>query len=230
MAGCLGPAASSAGTITFDSFTNGEIITSANGVGISALNLGDGPDIAAIFDAASGLPSADSDLLQPFSVGNTALNTPLGNMLVIAEHPEETGGILDSPDDEGSRPAGILTLTFPDPITMFGLHLVDIESSTAEAGSLQFFDGGLTPFLTVSFMDIEDPVDPMDPFGNAAIYGNNSINLIQPFAVANATKVEIHLGGSGAVDNIFYAVPEPGTLFLIGLGVAVGGRARRRQR
>jgi hypothetical protein len=67
--------------------------------------------------------------------------------------------------------------------------------------------------------------------------GNNTANRIDPF-VAQALGLEgfdqvvIHLGGSGAVDNVRYTipVPEPSTAFLIGLGLSLSAIARRSRR
>ncbi len=57
---------------------------------------------------------------------------------------------------------------------------------------------------------------------NNVLLGNNSINRIAPIdltGLGNIRRAEIKLGGSGGVDNII-ANPEPGTVLLLGSGLA----------
>ena len=56
------------------------------------------------------------------------------------------------------------------------------------------------------------------------LLGNNSINRIAPIdltGLGNIRRAEIKLGGSGALDNInANVIPEPGTVLLLGSGLA----------
>ena len=57
------------------------------------------------------------------------------------------------------------------------------------------------------------------------VYGDNSANRIDPIfaqdlGLISFDEVQIHFGGSMAIDNISYTeLPEPGTVFLMGLGL-----------
>lgn len=206
-------------SLTFEGLAHGQIVSMVDGIGISAHN-NSGPDIAAIFDSLqTGTRDPDLEYHGSWSGGNLE-TTELGNLLFISENSRETGGILDNPDDEGDRPAGFLQFVFPDPINLFGFDLVDVESIAAgeEPGRLEFFDGAALVH-TVSFMD----------FGSDIAYGNNTANRVHAFDVPSSTRVRIQLGGSGAVDNITYSTPEPGTVLLIGLGLAAVAVLRRRR-
>jgi hypothetical protein len=149
----------------------------------------------------------------------------MGNLLIIQEHRSSCSGTnCSNPDDEGSRPAGRFELNFSDLGTFsdFSMDLIDIESTTAEPGKVEFFLGGV--FVDdVSFMDfLSQP---------GVAYGDNSANQVDVIDGIIYNRVVIHMGGSGGVDNILAtkAVPEPGAAMLFALGAAlVGARVRRR--
>ncbi|MGJ8636955.1 MAG: PEP-CTERM sorting domain-containing protein [Phycisphaerales bacterium] len=209
--------AATADTLDFSDLTHGEIVAeqyAGLGVHISADNFSSAVDVAMAFDTTlSG--TADGDLEDPFSLGNTDLNTPLGNVLIISED--------GTPNDEGNRPAGTMTFTFDMIVTSFGFHVVDLESETAENSSLDFYrDGGLVE--SVDFADFLAG----GSHDNGVVYGNNSINLISEFAVAGGyDELVINVGGSMGFDNITYTIPAPGAFALLGMGAAAGIRRRR---
>ena len=234
--------ASAAGavTITFDDpgLEHGEIIDVdfAPEVTISAFN-NSGPDISIIFDTTL-TGTRDPDLEGPvWSGGNLDPNTVLGNILVIAEFDfdQDFDGRVDWPDDEGSRPAGFLRFDFADRIGSFGLDLIDIEPQLQEMGSIVFYADEGTGLMEVGSVDFEDLLAMSN-------FGDNTINRVAPllafqFGVEGFDRVEIHLGGSGGVDNITYEsveLPEPGTammllLGLVALGIANGGFGRAKR-
>ena len=217
---CAGLAMSaSADVIDFSSLSHGEIVNSqfsSMGVNISAINFNQSFDLAVAFDTSlSG--TADPDLEGPWSMGNTDLNTALGNVLIIQENDD-----ID-PDDEGGRPAGQLIFDFDMSIQSFGFTVVDVEDSTSENSVIEFFSGG-SLVGSINFDQFE--AGGSNDFG--AIYGNNSINLIGELSPgANFDQVVITAGGSMGFDNVSFTVPAPGSLELFGLGV--GALARRRR-
>jgi len=100
-------------------------------VAISATNLSYGPDYAVVFD---------SNLL------NLAPDTDLGFMLIIQENAWGCAdGVCDLVDDEGSRPPGSIEFDFSGVgaglFTTLQFDIVDVESTTAEEGQLDFFRG-----------------------------------------------------------------------------------------
>jgi hypothetical protein len=105
-------------TIDFDSLQHGEAVdtqfSSSLGVTISAINVGGGPDVAIAFDSLL-TGTRDPDLEGPaWSRGNLAPSTSLGRLLIVAENvrDENDDGLVDDPDDEGSRPAGSIFFDF----------------------------------------------------------------------------------------------------------------------
>lgn len=211
--------AATADTLDFSDLTHGDIVAAqyaGQGVNIATVNFDDigNANLGVIFDTSLG-GTADPDLEDPFSLGNTDLNTNLGNVLIISED--------GTPNDEGSRPAGTITFTFDMLVQSFGFHVVDLESETIEESSLDFYrDGSL-----VDTVDFEDFLAG-GSHDNGVIFGNNSINLISEFAVAGGyNELVINVGGSMGFDNITYTIPAPGALALFGMGAAVGIRRRR---
>ena len=224
-------------TIDFESLSTGEPVDTqflaSLGVEISAVNNAGGPDVAIIFDSLTPGP-VDPDLQGPvWSMGNLAGGqTELGNLAIIAETlvDSEPDGFVDMPDDARG---GSFFFQFQNPIHSFGFDLIDIEDP-----------GELDGFVALFFMDdteigrigFDELVDAGSPFFDASIvFGDHTANRIQPiraadFNVSGFDRVEIHLGGSGAIDNVeFTPVPEPATLVLFGLLFAALAvrRARR---
>ncbi|MBL4810733.1 MAG: PEP-CTERM sorting domain-containing protein [Phycisphaerales bacterium] len=218
MAGCN--AVAHAEIIDFSGLANGEIVNhqfAPLGVHISAINPNRSFDLAGIFDTnASG--TRDNDLEGPWSMGNMPINTDMGNILIIQENDQ---GI---PDDEGSRPAGALFFNFDNLMSTFGFDILDLDSTAAEISSIEFFRNG----TYISGMGF-DQFEAGGAYDVNAIFGNNSINRIDPFTIAGGfDEVMISVGGSMGFDNIqFTQVPAPGALALLGLGAAVGIRRRR---
>jgi hypothetical protein len=206
-----------ADTLDFSDLMHGEVVAeqyAGMGVHISAINPNRPIDIAMAFDTTLA-GTLDPDLEDPFSMGNTDLNTPLGNILIISQNGQ--------PNDEGSRPAGQLIFDYDMTVQSFGFHVVDLESETIEASSLEFYLDG----MLVETVDFEELLAG-GTHDNGVVFGNNSINLIEEFSVAGGfDQAVINLGGSMGFDNITYTVPAPGALALLGMGAAAGIRRRR---
>ena len=218
-----------AGTITFDEtgIVHGTIIDTQFqtpfGVTFSVTNNGSGPDLGVAFDStATGTSDPDLEDEGGWDTGNLASSTILGNLLIIQENNDGTGdGVADDPDDEGSRPAGTITIDFDFLIDSIGFDLIDIEDVTNEAGSVATFLNGGAALKTVNFADFLD----LGTFDRDVVYGNNSANRIAPLTAAEMgigsfDQVVISMGGSGAVDNITWStVPEPATSALLAGGL-----------
>jgi len=232
---------------------HGRIINSqyfaSDGVTISGVNRGGGPDLVVAFDT-SKTGTRDRDLEDPFTGGNIPSNTFLGNVLIIQENNwGSSDGVVNYPDDEGTRPAGSIFFDFDDPITEISFDLLDVEGPDEFGDSAgyvaSFFDGsgvelarvGFGEFITSSSLFYDSTVE----------YGNNSANRIQPITAANLSeltgdvienfsRVEINFGGSAAIDNLVYTsfispnqvIPEASSVLIWALlGLTVGGCKRR---
>ena len=234
----------SAGVTTFDfeSLVHGEIVTNqfAPLLNVSAINPNRGFDIAAAFDT-SLMGTADPDLEgPPWAGGNLAISpteTQLGRALIIAENDTDANadGILDDPDDEGSRPAGQLIFDFSMDINAFGFDVIDIEGNVMEFSRLEFFNDG----MLVGTVGFNEFTSAASTFYDASIqFGNNSANRISPItssllvdagfgdAVDGFDRVIIHAGGSSAYDNI--TIPAPSGLLAIAGGWMMLNPRRRR--
>jgi hypothetical protein len=231
----------SADLITFDTLAHGQVVDSeffaSDGLTISAINVGGGPDLAVAFDSLSTGNSDDDLEGPPWASGNLAPRTTLGMMLIVQEHGFNDGGFISTePDDEGSNPAGSIFFDFATPLDSIGFDLIDVEGDGefgdfdgTEAGFFATFFSGGSALTTVSFGDL--------PTRDASVvYGNNSANRITPFTIAELgitpfDRVEINFGGSAAIDNLnFTKVPAPGAALLgtLGLGfVGFIGRTRK---
>ena len=229
------PGLAAADVLNFDALSHGQMITpllfaDAN-VFIEAVNFQLPGAMPIAFDTLR-IHTADPDLTgPPWGGGNLPADTVLGNVIIVPENliDADNDGIVDDPDDEGARPAGDLTFRFGDSIQSFGFDVVDIEGVVQERTSIDFFSGG----LLVGTLDFQELTDPQSGFYDPTIdFGNNSINRVSPvlasdFGAAGFDRVVIHLGGSGAFDNIVTTIPAPTSGALLVLSGLVASRRRR---
>lgn len=222
---------------SFESLAHGEIINgqfSDVGMSIQALNFQLPGAMPISFDTQF-IHTADPDLQgPPWSHGNLAPNTILGNVIIVPENMVDANndGIVDEPDDEGARPAGELMFSFDNVMTGFGFDVLDIEGVTLESTSVEFFLFG----DSVGSVDFAAFTDPQSVFYDETIeFGNNSANRISPLMIGDIageglasgfTSVTIHMGGSSAFDNIV-VIPAPASLGMVALGGLVATRRRR---
>ncbi|CAN5560316.1 hypothetical protein BH09PLA1_BH09PLA1_00770 [soil metagenome] len=220
--------------VTFTTQQHGEIITNqfqaSEGLTVSANNLARPFDLAIIFDT-NRTGTADPDLEgPPWSAGNLPKNTNFGNVLILAENNTDVVapfGFIDSPDDEGTRPAGDLIFQYNRQLTAFGCDVIDIEGVMDENGKISFFRQGVLQAM-VNFSQL---VTPGTFFDSTLVFGDHSINRIRPITAAQLgitsfDRVVVRLGGSGALDNI--VVPEPSALASLAMMASTWRRRVRR--
>ena len=234
---------STAGVITFDDIAHGEEATmQIPGLTIGAVNFsngivdahGDHPNMALGFNTLlSGTPDPDLEgpgwaggNLTPFELANLEL----GTVIIIAENSfdDDGDGRVDDPDDEGDRLAGMLIFDLANPRSAVGFDLIDIEGIGIgeEPGHFATFLMGGVVIDTIAFADFLDG----GAFDQDAEFGNNTVNRIAPIGGFGLfDRIEITLGGSGAVDNLVL-LPAPGALALLGLGLGLLAFSRRSHR
>ena len=193
-------------------FVHGTVVnTQYSDVTISAENLSNGPDLAVVFDSGlSGTRDSDLEAFRNGRAGFGTLNSNLngdftpGNILIVQENNDGCGdGICNAPDDEGSRPGGIITFYFAEAITLESIDFFDVEGAETAKNAIQLFDE--------YGMELN-----ANEFYTPNTGGDNLWDQVV-FNVAGVSKVKVHFGGSGALDNLKYsvsAVPVPAAAFL----------------
>jgi hypothetical protein len=228
---------SSAGavTITFDEpgvgLVHGSVISTQYAGLTIGTDVGGGARPTVAFDSGT-TNSLDPDLEFGTGWSSGNLSNPqvqLGNLLIINEFISGCGdGICDIPADEGD--GGTLIFDFDIPVLSFGFDLIDIEGpgkSSELSGAITFFDTSAGISVEISMMTFLAGFD----------VGNHSANRVPAFTatalgLGQIDRVDLFLGGSGAVDNlVFDPVPEPTTAGLVGVGLAaLAARSRARRR
>ncbi len=212
-------------TIDVDDKLHGETVTTLGIVSVQVTNQGGGPDRALAFDTTLA-GTADPDLEDPWTTGNL-IGSVLGRSIIIAENEidAQPDGLVDSPDDEAG--GGILSLVFSVPVVAFGLDLLDIDLGE-RTGTLSFWQGG-SQVASFSFNDL------MARDGSV-VFGNDSANHILPFVAgqeinaASFDRVDVAFRNSGAIDNLFFEVPEPESAALFAVAVLALATRRRARR
>ena len=190
----------------YDSAAFGNLVISAN-------NIGGGPDIAAAFDTTvSAASTSDDDLLAPFSNGSGLGNANPGNVLIIQENSTNCGtGTCSNPDDEGSRPAGSLTFSFGQAVNLESLDFFDIENFAGND------ENSNQPGTEIRFFDALDNEVFAGTHFTPGTGGDNTWDRLAFAGITGIFKLEVNLGGSGAIDNLQYSVvPIPATVWLFG--------------
>ena len=204
-----------ADVIDFEDLSPGTIVDTeyASVVDISVINRGGGPDLAVLFDTtAETATGGDTDLLGPFNTDNTDLSSGFvtGNVLIIQEHGYSCGtNACSNPDDEGSRPAGTFYFDFKSVITLESIDFFDVETA----------ENGKTDNNAIRLFDVDNNEIMPGEFFTPDTGGDNMWNQLV-FNVDGVKRLELNLGGSGAIDNIsFTVVPVPAAVWLFGSGL-----------
>jgi len=214
-------------TITFDEpgISQAQIIdnefSASKGVTFSAVNAGVGTDLVVAYASDLAVTGFDTDLVgPPWSGGNLAPNTVLGNIIVIEENDFNLDGdnfvtTPAAPDDEGSRPAGSIFLEFGNCIEEFGMDMIDVEdpeNAVINSAYIAFFNNN-DELARVEFEEFVDNTsmffDPTVAFVNHYANRINPITLdeLEAFTgdiIFGFNKIELNLGGSGGFDNLSY--------------------------
>ncbi|NWF83987.1 MAG: PEP-CTERM sorting domain-containing protein [Bryobacteraceae bacterium] len=118
----------------------------------------------------------------------------------------------------GDQTGGSVTFSFAVPIYAFGFYLTDTQENFPGPITVSFDDGG----------SISLGITKNDETGGALFWGySNPGAAITSFSISTgATGDSRDLWG---VDDVYYSqIPEPGTIFLLGAGLAFVGWKRRR--
>lgn len=211
----------SALTIDFEDVQAGTIVDdeyAALGITFGAINLDNGLDLAVVFDT-NHPTGGDHDLGAPFmpGPGNTLGSIDPGNVLILQENSDSCdANTCTDPDDEGSRPAGQFIIEFDTAITLQSIDFFDVETLESDA----------TDANRITLFDSNGDEIQLDFFTPDTGGDNQWIRTM--FGVENVSRIVIAMGGSGAIDNIQYAVPLPAGLPLILSALAGLGLMRRR--
>ena len=207
--------------IDFEGLAAGTIVDneySDLGIMISALNFDNDLDLAVVFDT-NNPTGGDTDLGSPFAPGpgNNLGSLSPGNVLVIQENDNCNSLSCTTPDDEGSRPGGQFTIEFDQAVTLNSIDFFDVEIE----------ESGPTDDNRISLFDINDNLIALDFFTPDTGGDNQWARAL--FGVDGVARIEINMGGSGAIDNIdVTVVPLPAALPLF--VAALGGLGFMRKR
>ncbi len=223
---CLTPLANAAVVIDFEDFVAGTIIDIeyAPLVNVSVDNKRIGaPDVGVVFDTLNPT-GGDTDLMGPFNTNDVnglglTDNFTTGKVLIIHETNNCNAFTCDDPDDEGSRPAGAFFFEFEKLVTLESIDFFDVETAEngkTENNSIKLFDAAKNEIMPGMFYTPDTGGDRM---WDQVMFGVDGVK-----------RIELNMGGSGAIDNLrFTVIPIPPAVWLFGSGlIGLAGLARRK--
>lgn len=217
---CCSSTVVNAAVIDFEGFAMGTIIDDEYGTSpaVSAINIGGGPNLAVIYDTRPPI-GEDPDLEAPFTnINNTQLGSlSPGNVLILQENFTCDEDTCSAPDDEGTRAAGTFFFEFESVINLTSIDFFDIEGDETPGNAINLFDVNGNEIMAGLFFTPDTGGD------------NKWDQLV--FNVDGVKRIELNMGGSGAIDNIQYSVvPVPAAAWLFGTGLlGLVGVARRKK-
>lgn len=237
-----------AGTVTldFDAVGDGAIVSDGtsslglyDGISISALNVGGGPNLAVAYDSGGAIGS-DSDLEENrfgsrFTNAATGTGgfTGFGNLLVVQENNNGcSGGICSDPDDEAG--GGFLRFAFDKVHLLESFDYFDVDGSPdqqAESISVKLF--------TTDVFDWSDSANGTEVVALDDLLATGGDNTFRTHFFDTPQIVfgiEFAFSSSGAIDNLVLNTPNPAVeipappvavIFLAGI-LGLGVTTRRR--
>jgi hypothetical protein len=179
--------------IDFENLPAGTVLSSVQTIHGLVMISGTTPALAGntavIFDSANPT-GGDTDLQTPgYGPGNT---TPHGNILIVAENLTDGNGdgLVDDPDDSTAF-GSILSFDFQgigSTVTLEGITIIDVEQTEAAAEVFFYDANGIQIGL---------------PFALPQV-GDNGVAEVEFGDISGVARMEVHLNGSGAIDNIAF--------------------------
>lgn len=207
-----------AGTIIDDEYAAAEPI----GVTFSVDNPSRSFDYGVVFDT-NNPTGGDDDLAAPFFRAGGQTPFRPGNVLIVQERGGCSAEACEIPDDE-ARPGSTITIEFSEAVILESIDFFDIE--WREMGTVTLFGVADQPNGQELALLTTDPVLGIFDIPNTG--GDNTWDQVL-FNVTGVKRVEILFGGSGAIDNIDFAViPIPPAAWLFASSLGLLGWVRRR--
>ena len=170
--------------------------------------------------------------------GDADLGVGLGNVLILQDstRPDPVGGFHAIPDDDAD--GGTIVFSFSIPSFLQSLDLIDLDNNAGATVTL--IDGGgnereysapdgwtgdvavdgAPGWASLDLTTLLDQVAPASGSGVATAIEDAGFNP------NDVRTLVVDFGGSAALDNLTF-IPEPGTAFLLGGGLALLGLRRR---
>lgn len=191
-------------------------------------------------NGANNLDSSNADLFltlfnsdQASNANDADLLVDQGNLAIIHERPTECSVANNQcidPDDRYSSSnvhGGFMFIQFSQPVSVHSIGLADIESGSDQRGKFAFINSA-GDFLGYKGMTVTGDGE----YTEQDTYGNSNQPLMSSFG-DTISYIVVKMIGSGGINNIKISktitqVPEPTALAILGVGLLMMGRRRKR--